>query len=122
MISFTNTNMVSAELAINTLLTDVIKSLEKKKKSICIFLDFAKAFDTVNHQILLKKLNYYGIKGLPLKWFESYLLNRTQCVSIGNIKSDIDMIKCGVPQGNDITKKLQHIKFFTICRRYMSII
>ena len=45
---------MSTELAINTLLTDVIESLEKKKKSICIFLDFAKAFVTVNHQILLK--------------------------------------------------------------------
>ena len=54
----------STELAINTLLTNVIESLEKKKKSVCIFLEFAKAFDTVNHQILLKKLNYYGINGL----------------------------------------------------------
>ena len=48
----------STELAINTLLTDVIESLENKKKSICIFLDFAKAFHTVNHQIILKKLNH----------------------------------------------------------------
>ena len=46
----------------------MIESLEKKKKSVCIFLDFAKAFDTVNHQILLKKLNYYGVRGLLLKW------------------------------------------------------
>ena len=90
----------STELAINTLLTNVIESLEKKKKSVCIFLDFAKAFDTVNHQIFLKKLNYYGIRGLPLKWFESYLQNRTQCVSIGNITSDVDIVKCGVPQGS----------------------
>ena len=109
--------------SINTLLTDVVESLEKKKIYICIFLDFAKAFDTVNHQILLKKLKYYGIRGLPLKWFESYLLNRTQCVSIGNIKSDIDMIKCGVPQGsilgpllfliyiNDITKSSNILNF-----------
>ena len=62
----------STELAIDTLLSNIITSLENKKKSVCIFLDFAKAFDTVNHQILLQKLHHYGIRGLPLQWFESY--------------------------------------------------
>ena len=110
----------STELAINHLLTNIIESFENKKKTICIFLDFAKAFDTVNHKILLRKLEYYGIRGMPLKWFESYLTNRKQCVSIGNIES----IKCGVPQGsilgpllfllNDITE-LKYIKIPIIC-------
>ena len=113
----------STELAVNTLLTDVIESLKNKKKSVCIFLDFAKAFDTVNHQILLKKLNHYGIKGIALKLFESYLANRKQCVSIGSVMSETDIIKCGVSQGsilgpllfliyiNDITKSSNVLKF-----------
>ena len=74
----------STELATNHLLANITESLENKKKTMCIFLDFAKAFDTVNHKILLKKLEYYGIRGMSLKWFETYLVNRKQCINIGN--------------------------------------
>ena len=66
----------STELAINSLLGNITEAFEEKKKTICIFLDFAKTFDTVNHQMLLKKLYYYGIRGHAIKWFESYLSNR----------------------------------------------
>ncbi len=65
-----------------------------------IFLDLKKAFDTVNHNILLKKLEHYGIRGLPLQWFSLYLRNRKQFVSIGNVVSDQKSITCGVPQGS----------------------
>ena len=113
----------STELAINSLLGNVNESFEEKKNNICIFLDFAKAFDTVNHQILLKKLNYYGIRGHSLRWFENYLQERKQCVSIGNTNSDVKILKCGVPQGsilgpllfliyiNDITNSSNKLKF-----------
>ena len=47
-----------------------------------VFLDFQKAFDTVNHKILLSKLEHYGIRGMPLKLFQNYLMNRTQLVEI----------------------------------------
>ena len=62
-----------------------------------VFLDFAKAFDTVNHQILLK-LEAYGISGIPLKWFTSYLFNRQQYVSVNSVESSKQTMKCGIPQ------------------------
>ena len=65
-----------------------------------LFLDFTKAFDTVNHSILLRKLDHLGIRGVPLKWFESYLATRTQYVDFGGVSSDTQYIKCGVPQGS----------------------
>ena len=83
------------------LITDKIqKAIENKKYSCGIFLDLTKAFDTVNHEILLKKLNCYGIRGLVNNWFESYLHHRKQYVSIGNIQSDEEAVSCGVPQGS----------------------
>ena len=66
-----------------------------------VFIDLSKAFDTVDHSILLGKLNHYGINNTNLKWFESYLSNRKQFLCYSNSKrSDILNIKCGVPQGS----------------------
>ena len=65
-----------------------------------IFLDFSKAFDTVDHNILIKKLDYYGIRGTAKNWFISYLSNRQQSVTINNSKSDPVTISCGIPQGS----------------------
>ena len=64
-----------------------------------IFIDLKKAFDTVNHGILLKKLEHYGVRGIPLVWFESYLSNRKQYVSVNGNTSD-ELITHGVPQGS----------------------
>ena len=62
-------------------ITEKIKeSIEKKKYGCGIFIDLRKAFDTVNHEILLKKIDHYGIRGTSLNWFESYLSNRKQYV------------------------------------------
>ena len=63
-------------------------------------LDFSKAFDTVNHSILLKKLELYGICDTPPKCFQDYLANRIQYVTYNNIKSSYGKINCGVPQGS----------------------
>ena len=67
-----------------------------------IFIDFSKAFDAVNHQILLKKLESYGIRGIPLKWFTSYLENRQQYVTVGHIDSPRQAMTCGIPQGSTL--------------------
>jgi len=62
------------------------------------FLDLKKACDTVNHEILLKKLEKYSIRGLPLQLYKSYLTHRFQYTITGNIKSKICPVTCGVPQ------------------------
>ena len=67
-----------------------------------IFLDFSKAFDTVNHNMLLRKLEKYGIRGLHLEWFHSYLSSRTQYVQIGNTKLASLTVRCGIPQGSTL--------------------
>ena len=90
----------STDHAILDLHANIIKAVESWEKSCFIFLDFAKAFGTVNHDILLEKLKYYGIRGLPLNWFKSYLSGRYQCVKINNAKSDNKAIVCGVPRGS----------------------
>ena len=63
-------------------------------------IDLAKAFDKVNHTILLGKLEHYGNRGVTLSWFRSYLTNRKQYVAIDKYKSDCAQIICGVPQGS----------------------
>ena len=60
------------------------------------FIDLQKAFDTVNHDILLSKLNHYGIKGAAFNWSKSYLSDRTQYATIINERSEIQIIKYGV--------------------------
>ena len=78
----------STELAVNAIINRIIKSFEDKESAYTIFLDFAEAFDTVAHTILLSKLQYYGIRGTPLNLFQSYLTNRKQYTQIENILSD----------------------------------
>ena len=83
----------------------LINITENKRKALddgnigCgVFVDFQKAFDTVDHQILLAKLNHYGTRGVSNDWFKSYLSNRNQYVSINGFDSGLTSINCGVPQ------------------------
>ena len=82
-------------------ITERIKeSIDNGKFGCGIFIDLRKAFDTVNHDILLLKLEHYGIRDNMLNWFKSYLSNRKQYVYLNGVSSDIKEISCGVPQGS----------------------
>ena len=86
--------------AITQLSVKIPESLDRKKYTTSVFLDLSKAFDTINHNTLLKKLEHYGIRGVALEWFRNYLHDRKQCVSYnGEISSQQD-VTCGVPQGS----------------------
>ena len=81
-------------------LTDKMRhEIDKCSYACGIFVDFQKAFDTVDHHMLLKKLEYYGVRGISNKWFASYLSNRKQFVSINGYKSNLVDVECGLPQG-----------------------
>ena len=79
---------------------NVYKSLDNKLHTLGIFIDFSKAFDTVNHDILLDKLHHYGIRGKMFDLLHSYLSNRSQYVYYGNTQSSTLQIDFGVPQGS----------------------
>ena len=74
----------STELAVHSITSDIVKSFEDKENAFCISLDFAKAFDIIDHTILLKKLEYYGIRGSTFKWFKSDLTDRQQYAEIND--------------------------------------
>ena len=82
------------------LVEEIVKAFEKKQYVLGIFLDLSKAFDTIDHSILLQKLNHFGIRGIAHKWFSSYLKGRTQQVEISNVLSNSKKIELGVPQGS----------------------
>ena len=90
----------STNHAVITLVEKITNALDKGKVVVGCFLDLKKAFDTVNHRILISKLCKYGIRGHILQWFESYLKNRKQFVQIKNFKSQIKSPTCGVSQGS----------------------
>ena len=74
--------------------------MDAKKIPFSIFLDLSKAFDTLDHSVLLSKLQYYGIRDTALNWFKIYLSKRTQYVDCDGTSSSIRAIETGVPQGS----------------------
>ncbi len=81
--------------------TEALTSLDKKEYLVGIFLDLSKAFDTIDHNLLLRKLGKYGICGHSLSWFESYLSGRKQFVNYNHgTKSSLHDVLCGIPQGS----------------------
>ena len=82
-------------------LTDkVLKDIDEKTISLAIFMDLSKAFDTLDHNILIKKLAHYGINGTPLEWFTSYLTGCSEYVEIDGVSSNVLSLSTGVPKGS----------------------
>ena len=90
----------STENPVLDLKENILENCSKKLVTCILFLDLKKAFDSVCHKILLKKLEYYGVKGVALRLFESYLSNRKQITVIDNCESLLNLIEWGVPQGS----------------------
>ena len=90
----------NTELAV-TLFTDKIRlAMDQGKLTGAVSIDLEKAFDTVEHSVLLSKLPFFGVTGNELKWIKTYLTCRFQYVHYDNVKSEPQLIKSGVPQGS----------------------
>ena len=90
----------STYMAIMQLVDEITNAVERNETSLGIFLDLSKALDTIDHKILLHKLEYNGFRGIVLEWFKNYLSNRKQYVSNNSCESEQKDIVCGVPQGS----------------------
>ena len=86
--------------AVADLTDDIFRAINNDKLTLAVFVDFKKAFDTVCHEILCKKLEKYGVGGRVLKWCTDYLTNRSQKTLANNCKSSSEPLTCGVPQGS----------------------
>nr|CAI5843030.1 unnamed protein product [Callosobruchus analis] len=89
----------NTENAVTDLLEHTLGAMDESSKCVAVFLDIAKAFDTVSHEKILNKLYNYGIRGIAYELMSDYLNNRTQRVKIGNKLSNRSLIKTGIPQG-----------------------
>ena len=90
----------STDLALLQVVDSVHKAIDNKKSVVGVYMDLSKASDTINHNILLKKMEFYGIRGPALQWFTSYLNNRCQQVKYDNVLSNKENVICGIPQGS----------------------
>ena len=114
----------STNNALISVVENIQTQLDDGKYSAGVFVDLKKAFDTFDHNILLKKLDYYGVRGIANEWFASYLKNRKQFVSISGHISSSQVIQTGVPQGsvlgpllfllyiNDLNKSIKNLRAY----------
>ena len=92
----------STKGALIRFINQVQSDLDKGKFAVAIFVDLKKAFDTVDHKILLKKLDFYGIRGNANLWFKNYLTDRKQYIDCDSISTKMVQVKVGVPQGSNL--------------------
>ena len=113
---------IKTEDALTLFSKNIYKQLNKSNSVLSIFIDFSKAFDTVPQQILLQKLEHYGIRGYVLRWFADYLSDRYQSTNYDNCASSLKEICMGVPR---IHKAVSLAPYFflslsTICPTFLN--
>ncbi len=82
------------------LVEDITLNMDDNIKTAGVFIYFKKAFDSIDHTILIRNLSHYGIRGIALIWLENYLSQRNQYVQFNDAKSDLKTMLCGIPQGS----------------------
>ena len=115
---------LGTENAVHTLSDAVVRNFDVNNFTIGIFVHLSKAFDTLDRQILLDKLSYYGIDGAALSWFRSYLSGRSHYVSIKDESSSLILMELGVAQGSGISSFLYviFITHFVKCSSILNFI
>ena len=102
-------------LALIELLENLSTSIDSKNITVGVFIDLKRSFDIINHSILIRKLEFYEIRGKALSWVKSYLDNRKQYVHFDGVNSSLLKILCGVPQGSILGPKLFILYINDIC-------
>ena len=105
----------STYMAVLDFVDEISKAIDNDMYTVGIFMDLSKAFDTIDHGILLQKLYHYGFRGVSNEWFCNYLNNRKQFVQFNSAKSTTEGISCGVPQGSILGPLLFILYMNDIC-------
>ena len=90
----------SCETQLIEFVDDISKNLQEGRQTDILIMDFAKAFDKVNHSLLIHKLRYYGIDGKTTRWIQNWLEDRQQTVVLDGVSSEAVSVDSGVPQGS----------------------